>query len=109
MTRFSLLSLFYVLMIACAGTSTVALAANTATPHQATPHPGKPVTHTIRAIPQLRITPAEQWKAMPIGDRRALIAAWEKLDETTRPAFPVYRDTALEAADKPEGSLTGNK
>lgn len=69
--------------------------------------PKKPVDEA--ASPQLRPAPLEQWKAMSIDKRRALIAEWEKLDERTRPAFPVYRDAALEEKDAPEGSLTRNK
>ena len=36
------------------------------------------------------------WRSLNKSSRRDIIAAWKDLPEATRPAFPIFRDNALE-------------
>lgn len=53
----------------------------------------------------------EVWKNMTRQERDALVRQWEALDETTRPAFPVFRDQLLDPRENtafPENNAADN-
>lgn len=55
-----------------------------------------PSDQTPKFVPK-RLSSQERWNRLTAEERMVIITEWKNLDETVRPAFPVFRDNALEA------------
>ncbi len=58
-----------------------------------------------RPVPK-RLSAQERWNRLTPEERSVIINEWQKLDETIRPVFPVFRDNALEAQALQQGPIS---
>ncbi len=52
--------------------------------------------HAAAPVVPAPLSPQEQWLALPLQQRTQIVADWQALPETTRPAFPLYREQRLQ-------------